>query len=158
MEYLVAALALLLATGYGVLVAVNIEKGKSWALEIARAISMLDPQSVSYELHARNTEQAPEAPAPIPAAEAEVPDRLAAGSGRLVSEVPGQAQCPLLKPVARHRTSRRVVVCMCSAICAGRRSDPRAQQNLTVDVGLGQRSELTIRDRFGGCPRQLLGG
>ena len=78
MEYLVAALALLLATAYGVLVAVNIEKGKSWALEIARAISMLDPQSVSYEFHARNPEKAKKTPLPVPAAEVEVPDRLAA--------------------------------------------------------------------------------
>ena len=78
MEYLVAALALLLATGYGVLVAVNIEKGKSWALETARAISMLDPHSVTYELQARSADQAPVTPEPEPQAEVEVPERLAA--------------------------------------------------------------------------------
>lgn len=78
MEYLVAALALLFATGYAVLIAVNIEKGKSWAMEIARAISMLDPQSGNFETRVRAMEEAPLAPEPESAPLPEVPDRLAA--------------------------------------------------------------------------------
>ncbi len=78
MEYLVAALALLLAVGYAVLLAVNIEKGKGWAVETARAISMLDPQHPSFELRARALETEPEAPEPESAPEPEVIDRLAA--------------------------------------------------------------------------------
>ncbi len=78
MEYLVAALALLFAVGYAVLIAVNIEKGKDWALEIARAISMLDPQSVSYELRARRLAAEPDEPEPEAARQPEAPDRLAA--------------------------------------------------------------------------------
>ena len=56
MEYLVAALILLFAVGYAVLIAVNVEKGKSWALEMAQAISMLDPQTMHFELRARALE------------------------------------------------------------------------------------------------------
>ena len=78
MEYLVAALALLLAVGYGVLIAVNIEKGRKWALETAQAISMLDPHHANFELRARVMESESAAPeleeAPLP----EVIDRLAA--------------------------------------------------------------------------------
>ena len=62
MEYLVAALALLLAVSYGVLIAVNIEKGKSWALETAQAISMLDPHHANFELRARVMGATPDAP------------------------------------------------------------------------------------------------
>ena len=78
MEYLVAALALLLAAGYGVLVAVNIEKGKEWALETAQAISLLDPNPASFELRAKAMETAPDVVEPEEAAEPESIDRLAA--------------------------------------------------------------------------------
>ena len=78
MEYLVAALALLLAAGYGVLVAVNIEKGKEWALETAQAISLLDPHPATFELRAKALETAPEVAQPEEAAEPESIDRLAA--------------------------------------------------------------------------------
>ncbi len=77
MEYLVAALLLLFTVAYAVVVAVNIEKGKGWALDIARAISMLDPQSVSRELRYRSMEAASVRPVPEPAPEPVV-DRLAA--------------------------------------------------------------------------------
>ena len=50
MEYLIGLLVLGLAVGYAVFIAVNIEKGKSWALEIARAISLMDPNSVDSYL------------------------------------------------------------------------------------------------------------
>lgn len=78
MEYLVAALILLFAVGYGVLIAVNVEKGKRWALEIAQAISMLDPHTMSFELRARTLESEPVVPKPVAKPVAEVPDRLAA--------------------------------------------------------------------------------
>ena len=81
MEILVAVLVLVITAAYAVFIAVSIEKGKTWALEIARAISMLDPQSVSYDLHQRamesiahrSTPQPEGAPGPTPAN-----DRLAA--------------------------------------------------------------------------------
>ena len=50
MEYLVALLVLGATVGYAVFIAVNIEKGKRWALEIARAISLMDPNSVDCYL------------------------------------------------------------------------------------------------------------
>ncbi len=78
MEYIVAALAMLLAVGYAVFIAVNVEKGKSWALDIAQAISMLDPQTVNYELRARAMETEPEAPEPQTDPLPEATDRLAA--------------------------------------------------------------------------------
>jgi hypothetical protein len=78
MEYLVAALALLFAVGYAVLIAVNIEKGKSWALEIARAVSMLDPQTMNFELRSRAMEAESEAPVPEVEPLPEAADRLAA--------------------------------------------------------------------------------
>ena len=53
METTVAALVLLITVAYAVFIAVSIEKGKTWAIEIARAISVLDPQSVSYDLNQR---------------------------------------------------------------------------------------------------------
>ena len=56
MEILVAALVLVITVAYAVFIAVSIEKGKTWAIEIARAISVLDPQSVSYDLHQRAME------------------------------------------------------------------------------------------------------
>ena len=81
MEYIVASLVLLLAIAYAVVIAVNIEKGKGWALEIAHAISMLDPQATSFDLRTR----ALEAPLAEAGAEEEpevvaesVPDRIAA--------------------------------------------------------------------------------
>lgn len=79
MEYVVAALVLLFAIGYAVVIAVNIEKGKSWAIEIARAISMLDPESVSYHLRqgAWHDREVPPAPTPDGAPRPEL-DRLAA--------------------------------------------------------------------------------
>ncbi len=77
MEYLVAALVLLSAVSYAVFIAVNIEKGKGWALDIARAISMLDPQSVSHDLRYRAMEAASSRPEPEPTREPIV-DRLAA--------------------------------------------------------------------------------
>lgn len=78
MEYLVAALVLLVTVGYAVVIAVNIEKGKSWALEIARAISMLDPQSASHHLRERALETEP-TPTPSPdRADPVESDRLAA--------------------------------------------------------------------------------
>ena len=77
MEYFVAALLLVLTVTYAVVLAVNIEKGKGWALEIARAISMLDPQSVSHDLRYRSMESPKTQPAREPNREAVV-DRLAA--------------------------------------------------------------------------------
>jgi len=56
MEILVAVLVMLITVAYAVFIAVSIEKGKSWAVEIARAISVLDPQSVSFDLHQRAME------------------------------------------------------------------------------------------------------
>jgi hypothetical protein len=56
MEIIVAVLVLLITVAYAVFIAVSIEKGKSWAVEIARAISVLDPQSVSFDLHQRAME------------------------------------------------------------------------------------------------------
>ena len=78
MEYLVAALALLLAAGYGVLIAVNVKKGHDWALQTAQAISLLDPHPASFELRARTMETAPEAPEPREVTQPETIDRLAA--------------------------------------------------------------------------------
>ncbi len=77
MEYLVASLVVLLTVAYAVTIAVNVEKGKSWALEIARAISMLDPQSTSFELRSRGMEVPTDDPDPEVVPEP-VPDRLAA--------------------------------------------------------------------------------
>lgn len=73
MEYLVAILALLAASGYAVFIAVNIEKGKSWALEIAHAISAMDPNSSSRPVELRESEEAEEV-----TAESVEPERLAA--------------------------------------------------------------------------------
>ena len=56
MEILVATLVLVITVAYAVFIAVSIEKGKSWAVEIARAVSMLDPHSVSYDLQQRAME------------------------------------------------------------------------------------------------------
>ncbi len=56
MEIFVAVLVLVITVAYAVFIAVSIEKGKSWAVEIARAISMLDPQSVSFDLQQRAME------------------------------------------------------------------------------------------------------
>ena len=79
MEYLVAALILLATVGYAVFIAVNIEKGKSWAVEIARAISTLDPQAMNRHLRYPVVER-PSVNA-VPESEvvdASQPDRLAA--------------------------------------------------------------------------------
>ena len=76
MEYLVAVLALATAIGYAVLIAVNIKKGKAWALEIARAFSMLDPGSVHYHLSQEADSSAVDKPEAVTSAAEE--DRLAA--------------------------------------------------------------------------------
>ena len=41
---------LLAATIYSVVIAVNIEKGKQWAIDIAKAISTLDPNCMDRHL------------------------------------------------------------------------------------------------------------
>ncbi len=56
MEVLFAFLTLGAAIGYAVFLGVNIEKGKPWALEIARAISVLDPHSVDQYLYVKRPE------------------------------------------------------------------------------------------------------
>ncbi len=56
MEFLFAILTLGAAIGYAVFLGVNIEKGKPWALEIARAISVLDPNSVDQYLYVKRPE------------------------------------------------------------------------------------------------------
>jgi len=73
MEYLVAILALLAAGGYAVFIAVNIEKGKSWALEIAHASSAMDPNSLYRPMDLRESEESEEV-----AATPVEPERLAA--------------------------------------------------------------------------------
>jgi hypothetical protein len=81
MEYLVAALVLLLTVSYAVFIAVSIEKGKSWAVETARAISMLDPATACFELRDRLREPVQESVEAAVEPEAEAPgarDRLAA--------------------------------------------------------------------------------
>ena len=73
MEYLVAFLTLLATVAYAVVIAVNIERGNRWAMEVARAFSMLDPSAYSHQLtlEARNE--------PVTETQAEAPaDRLAA--------------------------------------------------------------------------------
>jgi hypothetical protein len=78
MEYFVAALVVVLTVGYAVVIAVNIEKGKSWAMEIARTASMLDPESANHCLREEAAERA-RASAPIPEREVTLEsDRLAA--------------------------------------------------------------------------------
>jgi len=79
MEYLVAALVLLFTVSYAVFIAVSIEKGKSWAVETARAISMLDPATARFELRERAGEPVEEsvAEAAVPE-QPRAPDRLAA--------------------------------------------------------------------------------
>jgi hypothetical protein len=72
MEYLVAVLLVVLTVGYAIFIAVNIEKGKPWAIEIARAASMMDPLSMDRHLR---YEVEPEVPA---AREPQPVDRLAA--------------------------------------------------------------------------------
>lgn len=56
METLVAVLIVAITVVYAVFIAVSIQKGKRWAVDIARAISMLDPQSASFELRQRALE------------------------------------------------------------------------------------------------------
>jgi hypothetical protein len=73
MEYLVALLTLLAAGAYAVFIVVNVEKGKSWALEIAQAISAMDPNVLDRPMDRRDAEIADEK---LPAS-AE-PERLAA--------------------------------------------------------------------------------
>jgi len=62
MEYLVAFLALMTTVIFAVVIALNIEKGKSWALEIAQAVSVLDPYSPDFVLQNRETFASPAAP------------------------------------------------------------------------------------------------
>ena len=57
MEVLFAILTLGAAIGYAVFLGVNIEKGKPWALDIARAISVLDPNSVDQYLYVKRPEE-----------------------------------------------------------------------------------------------------
>lgn len=73
MEYLVASLTLLAAVGYAVFIALNIEKGKPWAVETAWAISMMDPNALDRPIDA-----VPEARAEETDIETEIPERLAA--------------------------------------------------------------------------------
>jgi hypothetical protein len=53
MEYLFAFLALVTTVAFAVFIAVNIEKGKPWAFEIAQAVSLLDPNSLDHPLRHR---------------------------------------------------------------------------------------------------------
>ena len=78
MEYVVAALVLLGTVAYAVVLAVNIEKGKSWALEIARTISMLDPDSASHVLRVRAAERDAVRPPDSPDEVEQPLDKLAA--------------------------------------------------------------------------------
>lgn len=77
MEYIVAAFVVLLTVIYAVVIAVNVEKGREWALEIARAVAMLDPQSINCELRTRAMESPVVDAAPKAQPEPET-DRLAA--------------------------------------------------------------------------------
>lgn len=73
MEYLVAFLTLLATVAYAVVIAVNIERGKRWAMEVARAFSMLDPSAFSHQLTLEARDE------PVEKTGAETPaDRLAA--------------------------------------------------------------------------------
>ena len=65
MEYLIALLAVIVSVGYAVFIAVNIERGKSWAMEIARAISVLDPQSVNHYLQYHPANEEPPESSPV---------------------------------------------------------------------------------------------
>jgi hypothetical protein len=78
MEYLIAALVLLGTVAYAAVIAVNIEKGRSWALEIAQSISMLDPESANLQLRERMLEGHRPPPPEGDAQPASEPDRLAA--------------------------------------------------------------------------------
>ncbi|MGD8418484.1 MAG: hypothetical protein PVH91_15590 [Pseudomonadales bacterium] len=79
MENLAIALILLVTAGYAVLVAVSIHKGKRWAVEVARAISMLDPQGAAYDLRLRAVLDATPPPEPEGTAARDAQDdRLAA--------------------------------------------------------------------------------
>jgi hypothetical protein len=78
MEYLVIVMTLLVAVSYAVFVGVSIERGKSWAREVARAVSMLDPYTVDYHLREQLRDPGPgDRPDPEPE-EQPRPDRLAA--------------------------------------------------------------------------------
>ena len=59
-------------------IAVNIGKGKSWALEIAQAVSMLDPESAHLQLRERKLEGDRPPPPEGDAQSAGEPERLAA--------------------------------------------------------------------------------
>jgi hypothetical protein len=78
MEYLFAALVLLGTVTYAVVIAINIGKGKSWALEIAQAVSMLDPESAHLQLRERTLEGDRPPPPEGAAQSADEPERLAA--------------------------------------------------------------------------------
>ncbi len=45
MELIIAVCAIGFTVGYGIVLAVGIEKGKPWAFEISRALSMIDPHA-----------------------------------------------------------------------------------------------------------------
>ncbi len=78
MEYLVGTLVLLFTVSYAVFIAVSIEKGRTWALETARAISMLDPASSGFELRSRAMEPVTGPDEPDAEQHAAHPERLAA--------------------------------------------------------------------------------
>ena len=81
MEYLIALLILAVTVAYAVFIAVNIEKGKSWAVDIAWAISMLDPGSIDQHPGREFRERLSLEEQPEPTAEkvvAKDADRLAA--------------------------------------------------------------------------------
>ena len=59
MEYVVAALVLLLAVCYAVFIAVNIQRGKAWALDMARAAALLGTFSASHHLYDPGMETPP---------------------------------------------------------------------------------------------------
>ena len=78
MEYVVVALAGLIAVSYAVFIGVSIERGKPWAREMARAISLLDFHTVDYHLREQIREaDPPEGPDPEPEEQTSA-DRLAA--------------------------------------------------------------------------------
>ena len=73
MEYIVALVTLLAAGSYAVFIVVNVEKGKSWALEIAAAISAMDPHTLDRPFERSEAQAAEEVSAEKPE-----PERLAA--------------------------------------------------------------------------------
>ena len=60
MELITAICAIGFTVGYGIVLAVGIEKGKPWAFEISRALAMIDPHA-SYMPQPRELGLAPSA-------------------------------------------------------------------------------------------------